>query len=206
MTPAGRVLFPQYAGRAKSVRTGAEWLFEPYWSGQRLLAFVARGDVRLTDAAGDRVDRLLPEVVDAVRGAVAANDAVIDAVRVDSWFPAAPDDERRPLLIVVDLLSVDGVDLLDVPLLERRRLLEAVVVESDEVRVTPTARAPLGSQLAVWRAQGFRASLAKHANSRYLPGERNEQWVRIAIDRVRNPGLMDVMLGRRRDRDAGIEP
>ncbi|MFN2484139.1 MAG: hypothetical protein ABR509_04285 [Candidatus Limnocylindria bacterium] len=201
MTVAGRVLLPQYAGRAKSVRTGAEWLFEPYWNGERLLGFVRGGAVHLTDPGGARVDRSFPDAIAALRAGVQADDAVIDAVWAQSWIPAEGATDGRPLLIALDLLVVDGQELLDIPLLERRRLLEAIVAESDVLRVTPAVRAPLGPQFAIWRAQGFRASLAKHANSRYLAGERNEEWVRIAIDRVRQPGMLDVMFGRR-DRDS----
>ena len=197
MTVAGRVLLPQYAGRGKSVRTGAEWLFEPYWSGERLLAFVRGDAIHLTDPGGERVDAAYPDAIAALRSAVRADEAVIDHIRVPSWIPADGGDDLPPMLVAVDLLRIDGQELLDVPLLERRRLLEAIVAESDQLRVTPVFRAPLGPQIAVWRAQGFRAALAKHANSRYLSGERNEEWVRISIEHTRQPGMMDVLFGRR---------
>jgi len=79
-------------------------------------------------------------------------------------------------LVVVDLLWVDGQWLLDVPLLERRRVLESIVPEQQLVRPGPYRREPLGSWVESWRAQGFRGMTFKSANSRYRPGETADDW------------------------------
>ena len=60
--------------------------------------------------------------------------------------------------------------LLDIPLLERRRLLEGVLVESDVVRIGAFVRPPIQHWVTSWRAQGFEGLTFKAANSRYLPG------------------------------------
>ena len=86
-----------------------------------------------------------------------------------------PEDEVR--LIVTDLLWLDDTSLLDVPLLERRRLLEGVLVESDFVRVGAYVRPPIHTWVGSWRAQGFEGLTYKAANSRYRPGESNPEWV-----------------------------
>jgi ATP-dependent DNA ligase len=78
--------------------------------------------------------------------------------------------------VAVDLLSVDGTDLLDVPLLERKRLLESVVRESERVRLSAIARPPIDTWVATWKALGLRGGLLKAANSRYEPGERSTAW------------------------------
>jgi ATP-dependent DNA ligase len=85
--------------------------------------------------------------------------------------------------VAVDLLLVDDDLMLDVPLLERKRILESILVESDLVRTTPFVREPLGSFLASWRAQGFGALAYKSANSRYTPGVANPGWATAAIPR-----------------------
>ena len=86
-----------------------------------------------------------------------------------------PEDEVR--LIVTDLLWLDDTSLLDVPLLERRRLLEGALVESDFVRVGAYVRPPIHTWVGSWRAQGFEGLTFKAANSRYRPGEANPEWV-----------------------------
>jgi hypothetical protein len=79
-------------------------------------------------------------------------------------------------LVLTDLLWLDGEWLLDVPLLERRRVLESVVEPSALVRSGPFVRYPIDSWVASWRAQGFRGLTVKAANSRYKPGETSEEW------------------------------
>ena len=78
--------------------------------------------------------------------------------------------------VAVDLLSVDNQPLLDLPLLERKRQLESLLVPSELVRLSPTTRPPLGPWLASWQAAGFRGLLMKSSNSRYRPGEETTEW------------------------------
>ncbi len=85
--------------------------------------------------------------------------------------------------VAVDLLLVDDVVLLDIPLLERKRILESTLVEGAIVRLTPFIREPLGSFLASWRAQGFGTLAYKSANSRYTPGVANRGWAMASIPR-----------------------
>jgi hypothetical protein len=78
--------------------------------------------------------------------------------------------------VATDLLWVDDTSLLDIPLLERRRILESVIEESDVVRIGAFIRPPIMSWVGSWKAQGFRGLTYKAANSRYHPGEPNADW------------------------------
>jgi len=89
---------------------------------------------------------------------------------------ARPDEDPEICFVAVDLLSVDGQPLLDLPLLERRRQLESLFVESDLVRVSPVVRPPIGPWLNSWRAAGFAGLMMKAAKSRYRPGELTVEW------------------------------
>ncbi len=89
---------------------------------------------------------------------------------------------ENPLAFVaVDLIVLDGQPLLDIPLLERKRLLESVVREAELVRRGAYIRPPVDTWLASWRTVGFRELAYKSANGRYLPGEINDSW---AIARI----------------------
>jgi len=88
-----------------------------------------------------------------------------------------PLDPDRPIAFVaVDLLRIDGAVLLDVPLLERKRLLDGALEPSERIRVTPYVREPFGSYLVSWRGLGFQRLFFKDANSRYLLNTRNDGW------------------------------
>ena len=103
----------------------------------------------------------------------------IDVTRHDG--PAVEPDEAPDTIegggfVAVDLLRVDGTDLLDVPLLERKRLLESVVAESLLVRVSGHVRPPVETWVATWKSLGLRGGMLKAANSRYEPGEVTIEW------------------------------
>jgi hypothetical protein len=79
-------------------------------------------------------------------------------------------------LVAVDLLWLDDEAITDVPLLERKRILESVLTESDLVRVGVHVRPPIDAWLGSWRSFGFRRLSYKGANSRYTPGEKSPDW------------------------------
>ena len=98
------------------------------------------------------------------------------AESLEAQAPLAGLGEIDPAFVAIDLLVLDGESLLDVPLLERKRLLESVVREDHLMRIGIHVRPPIGPWLATWRAAGFRSLAWKHPNSRYRPGERNDDW------------------------------
>jgi hypothetical protein len=85
--------------------------------------------------------------------------------------------------VATDLLWLDDTSLLDIPLLERRRVLEGVLVESDLIRVGVFVRPPVEAWVGSWRSQGFEGITYKAANSRYLPGAANPDWALSGMPR-----------------------
>jgi len=87
-----------------------------------------------------------------------------------------PHDNPIEGFVAVDLLRLEGESLLDLPLLERKRLLESVVFQSERVRVSVHARPPIDGWVATWQGAGLRGAMLKAANSRYVPGGRTLEW------------------------------
>jgi hypothetical protein len=85
------------------------------------------------------------------------------------------------VLVCVDLLAIDGESLLDVPLLERKRLLDSALDENQLVRIGAYVRPPVDAWIGSWRSQGFRAVAYKDANGRYQPGSVAEGWATAQI-------------------------
>jgi ATP-dependent DNA ligase len=96
---------------------------------------------------------------------------------------AAAEDALLIAFVAIDLLALDGESLLDVPLLERKRLLESVLPEGARVRRTPFVREPAGSFIITWRSAGFGGLAYKTANSRYRPGAPNDDWALMEMPR-----------------------
>jgi hypothetical protein len=83
---------------------------------------------------------------------------------------------ERHAFVATDLLWLDGTPLDDIPLLERKRLLDGVLAPSYLVRVTPFVKASAFMTLVTWGTLGFGELHYRAANSRYLAGRENPDW------------------------------
>ncbi len=79
-------------------------------------------------------------------------------------------------LVAVDLLRLDGTVLLEVPLLERKRLLESILRPGPLLRVNTHVRPPHDPWVATWKAMGLRGGILKASNSRYHPNDDTIEW------------------------------
>lgn len=214
------LLFPQRPTEARAEVLSVEWLFEPFWPGDRVMARVDDFGVRIVDELGRPVGEELREIEGLLRTAVLAKRAVIDGVwsaqpfvgdgsLARQWAETIAEEglagelpdplaqERRRAYVAVDLVELDGEPLHEIPFQERRRLLESVIDEGVQVRLSPLVKQPVGGWLIGWRANGFTHYLAKHQNSRYEPGERNDDWLKLSL-RVEAPrGLIGRLVGTR---------
>ncbi|HEX2141255.1 MAG TPA: hypothetical protein VHK28_03110 [Candidatus Limnocylindria bacterium] len=222
-------LRPQLASPSDAVIQSVEWLFEPAWRGDRLIARMRAGRVSLTDEDGQPTSRPdLDEVVEVLEPALRTEDAVIDgiwtampfvgegsaarhladAIEEEGLTGEVPDpieNEPRRAFVAIDLVEIDGQLLHDVPYQERRRLLTAIVDEDIRVRVTPAVRVPLHNWLLAWRAAGFSHYVAKHMNSRYRPGEVAEDWLLISTAERRGANPIGRLFGMRPKKVLHIE-
>jgi ATP-dependent DNA ligase len=133
---------PMEARLVDSLPRGEQWLYEPKWDGFRCLVFKEGEDVRLQSKAGQPLERYFPEVVECVRN-IPAPRFVLDSELVIPIGEGLSFDhlllrihpaesrirklslESPAALIAFDLLlDADGNKLADMPLRERRPLLE----------------------------------------------------------------------------------
>jgi bifunctional non-homologous end joining protein LigD len=216
-------VLPQQPTRANAEVLSVEWLFEPLWPGTRVMARVADGRVTLTDEVGAPADAEIAEASDVLAAAILAREAVVDGVWTAQPFvgdgsqarvwadtlieqglaeevPDPLENEKRRAFVAVDLVELDGEPLYDVPFQERRRLLEGVIDQGVQVRLSPLVKHPLGGWLIGWRANGFTDYVAKHQNSRYRPGERADDWLRLSLRAAAPKGLIGRLVGGRGER------
>jgi ATP-dependent DNA ligase len=166
----------------------------------------ASPEVRLLDAFGVDIAPEEPRLATALGEAVAADEVVLDVILTDQATKGGlgaaiiaesrtsmmslltsrevgveiqrrgEPEESEDAVVALDLLRLDGDSLLDVPLLERKRLLESVIQQSEVVRVSVHARPPVDPWVATWKSAGLRGAILKAANSRYIPGSFSDQW------------------------------
>jgi len=196
---------PQVPRPSTRSRPIVDPIIEPLWEGVRVLVHLRDGAVRVIDDEGYEVDAQFGAIVEALAHGIAASEAVVDgwltnqATRSGEGLalvlveaprgmsilrptkpgpaPAVPHDRPDAVAFVaVDLLVLDGQVLLDLPLLERKRLLESVIAGSELVRTSPYVRPPLERWMPSWKAVGFTGAVLKASNSRYVPGGLADDW------------------------------
>jgi ATP-dependent DNA ligase len=134
---------PMEALSVEEIPSGDVWLYEPKWDGFRCLAFKSPDRVRLQSKSGQPLERYFPELVQAVAdldadrfvldgeivvplgGRLSFNDLLLRIHPAESRVRKLA-AERPAMLIVFDLLvDADGESLVELPLAERRRRLQA---------------------------------------------------------------------------------
>lgn len=190
--PLSPPLLPQLARSRASLPEGDNWAYEPKYDGFRAIAFVDGEETYLQSRNGKPLSRYFPELTFPPGRYVL--DGEIVAASFDTLgqriHPAASRiarlaEETPARFFAFDLLSRDDEVLLELPYLERRAALEALV--KAPIELTDVVRTPAEAEHWLHEAEGV---IAKEADAPYEPGERTGM---VKIKRVRT--IDAVVLG-----------
>jgi bifunctional non-homologous end joining protein LigD len=183
----GQPIRPQLASLTERLPRGPDWLFEPKWDGYRAIVTVDGGEARLTSRNGRDLTERFREVARNVSKAVRTPSAVLDgevcALDEDGTarFEALQRGSGPLVLLAFDLLELDGEPVRDLPLRERRELLEEVLDPTVRgVRLSP-AFEDGDALLEAARAQGLEGVVAKRADLPYRSGRRTSEWQKLKL-------------------------
>ena len=119
---------------------------------------------------------VIPEIRSRPAAMFLRNSLDLDVHRRGDVDEQAAEAEVVDGFVAVDLLRIDGTLLLDVPLLERKRLLEGVIASGSLLRLSPHVRPPVDPWVATWKSMGLAGGIMKAANSRYHPSDDSIEW------------------------------
>jgi bifunctional non-homologous end joining protein LigD len=182
---------PQLLTAGKAAPQGDGWLHEVKYDGYRLLCRLEHGRARLFTRPGNDWTSQLPGVAAAMESLGVSSgwfDGEMVALRADGTpdFHALPRAIRGgrgalPLVYqVFDVLHANGRDTLGLDLLARKRVLEDLVRDRcGGVRYADhlVGNGPAFHQAA--HAAGLEGIVSKRLGSRYRPGARSRDWVKI---------------------------
>jgi ATP-dependent DNA ligase len=179
--PLSPPIKPQLALTRKQLPRGDEWAYEPKLDGFRAIVFVDGEDAYIQSRGGKELARYFPELSFAPGRWVLDGELVIRDEHGRLEFDALqerihPAQSRIELLsreipagyIVFDLLAEGDESLLEVPLGERRRRLEAIA-EGAGLELTPLT--PDAEQAEAWLGS-IEGVMAKQLDAPYQPGKR----------------------------------
>jgi DNA ligase D-like protein (predicted ligase) len=81
--------------------------------------------------------------------------------------------------VVFDILHLDGKDLIDLPLIERKKILEKVVKESERILLSNYVIGNGKKFFTEVRKRGLEGIMAKRLQSTYQVGKRSGDWLKI---------------------------
>ena len=174
---------PQLAALVKAAPDGADWLHEIKFDGYRMHARLDAGRVQILTRRGNDWTDKYPAIAKAVAG-LPAQDAYLDGelcgVLPDgrtafNLIQNASDTGKGSLVFFLfDLLFLDGEDISELPLIDRKARLETLLSgapESLQYNDHQIGHGPAFHRLACER--GLEGIVSKRVNGRYEPDRRS---------------------------------
>jgi bifunctional non-homologous end joining protein LigD len=176
---------PMLATLASEVPSGGGWAYEVKWDGYRALAYLRGSEARLVSRNGNDLTERFASVAKALSSAIKTPDCVLDgevcALDEDgrSSFSAMQRGSGPLVYYVFDLLELEGQPHIDLPLEERRDRLAEVLDRRNRTVLLSEAFDDGPGLLEAAAAQRLEGVIAKKLGSRYEPGRRSRNWLKI---------------------------
>ena len=191
------------AARQAAARWGDPAWVEMKWDGIRAVGAWDGTGLRLFARSGNEVTHRYPELT-AIDPGLGPEPVVLDgelvALEPDGRpsFPLlqtrmnleragdiAREARRTPVrYYLFDILSHDGDDLADLPLRERRDVLEAVAAGTIDAIAAPPVFDDVDAALDTSETLRLEGIVVKDPSSRYRRGQRSEAWLKVKITRT----------------------
>lgn len=185
---------PMLARPAEAPFSSDEWIFEVKWDGIRAISYVNEALSIRSRNQKELIDNFpeLSELRELARNMVLDGEIIVmkngrpdfqtliqrrqniktnEIAYLSRKFPAT--------YIIFDILEKDGEELLDIPLMERKRILKNSVKEGKFVVLSLFVEE---TGVAYYRAaleKGIEGIMAKKKQSSYEPGKRSNNWLKI---------------------------
>lgn len=181
---------PQLATLTDEVFDNDEWIFENKYDGYRALIQVNKGKVNLMSRNGISFNQKYADLVDAF--GIIKDDVILDGEIVVEdeegrsrfqWLQYYMENPGRGRLkcYVFDILYFNGFDLTPLELLQRKRILEALLPKTEDIIYSGHIVGKGTKALKEAEKRGAEGLIAKKIASRYQINKRSKDWLKIKI-------------------------
>lgn len=169
-----------------------DWQYEVKWDGYRAMAFMNGGEVQLLSRNNKSFnEKFYPihQLLSRLKlNAVLDGEILVldDHGRsnfsdLQNWRSEA---DGELVYYVFDLLWYKGRNLMDLPLIERQKLLKEILpTEDDRLRLSPVFYVNGVDFYHAAEKMGLEGIIAKKSNSIYSPNLRSKEWLKIKINK-----------------------
>jgi len=167
------------------------WEYEVKWDGYRALAYINETETALWSRNNKSFNEKFYPVFEAVRNwnihavidgeIVVVNDEGISNFNsLQNWRSEA---DGQLLYYVFDVLWLNGENLMNLPLKERKAVLQTLIPKDSIIRSGFSMEA-LGTEFfEAAKNMGLEGIIAKRSDSVYIPGDRSKDWLKIKVQK-----------------------
>ncbi len=169
------------------------WIIEPKYDGERIIAVRSRDEISLWTRRNIQASYKFPEIVEALKNNVEGNDWILDGEmtvaggfrqllnrNVEDRFKISLLSKKNPATFNIFDIIHHEKDLLNFPIIERKSILMRVVHPDDRIEIVPFDEVnDIEKQFLNYLKEGFEGVVIKNSYSKYEPGRRSDQWLKI---------------------------
>ena len=166
---------------------GEDWIFEIKWDGYRAIGSKIKDEVDLYSRNNISFIQKFSPVAKALKDL--PFDAVLDGEVValdDTGLPHFQylqnwQTEQQGTLVyyVFDILWLDGYDLTDLPLIDRKRILSELIPDNDVILYSDHVESNGKDFYKIAKDKGLEGIMGKNKNSSYVMDARTKNWLKI---------------------------
>lgn len=167
-----------------------EWIYEVKWDGYRALAYLNKGQVELRSRNNNGFNEKFYPVYNALKSwpvkAVVDGELVVINHQghsrfsdIQNWRSEA---DGELVFYVFDILWLNGISLINQPLIERRDILRQIVPSLGIIKMSENFETSCRDFLAAAQKIGLEGIIAKKADSVYVPDNRTKFWLKIKTE------------------------
>ena len=181
---------PQLATLADEIFDSDEWIFENKYDGYRAMIQIYKQKVELVSRNGLSFNDKYKLLVDIF--SVLKDDLILDGEIVIEdkkgktnfqWLQHYQDNPDKGSLkcYVFDILYFNGYDLTSLELVQRKRILEAILPQTDQIIYSKHIIGKGTEALAKAEKNGGEGLIAKKITSTYHISKRSKEWLKIKV-------------------------
>ena len=169
------------------------WIIEPKYDGERIIAVRSGDEISLWTRRNIQASYKFPEIVKALKNNVEGNDWILDGEmtvaggfrqllnrNVEDRFKISLLSKKNPATYNIFDIIHHEADLLNFPIIERKSILMRVVHPDDRIEIVPFDEVNnIEKQFLNYLKEGFEGVVIKNSYSKYEPGRRSDQWLKI---------------------------
>ena len=170
---------------------GEEWLYEVKWDGYRALGYINEKGVELRSRNNKSFNQKFYPVYNLLKkwkiNAVVDGEIIVvnekgvpDFGDLQGWRSEA---DGQLAYYLFDILWLEGKNLMDLPLVERREMLRSIIPAEGMIKLSETFDASGSEFFALADKMGLEGIMAKRAASKYVPDQRGKEWLKIKTEK-----------------------